>query len=209
MRCSGCHCFSSVILLVGWQEVHLACKKLIQLTSLSNWREELHWTAVRRTSGQSAARGRFARVRHVAPMCTPISYMLPWTHPRLHTKRYLDQIGSAVFCTAHGREPYPLHGAAAFLLKIAPSRGVFGPLSDICFLGPSRVHNPNGILIGSLVVAWLTIVIDRPTSRPRYSICNSRPHLHIMVLQCGLKTESIRDILLVLGFCMFFLVFFW
>jgi len=35
--------------------------------------------------------------------------------------------------------------------------------SETQFLGPTRVHNPNGISIGSAVFAGLTIVTDRPT----------------------------------------------
>jgi len=38
-------------------------------------------------------------------------------------------------------------------------------------------YNPNGILIGSAVFAWITIVTDRPTDRPRYSVCSNRTHL--------------------------------
>jgi len=45
------------------------------------------------------------------------------------------------------------------------------------FSGPTRVHNPNGISIGSTVFAGLMIVTHRPTVRPRYSVGNNRPHL--------------------------------
>jgi len=37
--------------------------------------------------------------------------------------------------------------------------------SNTCFLGPTRVHNPNGISIGSAVYAELMIVADTPTDR--------------------------------------------
>jgi len=67
-------------------------------------------------------------------------------------------------------------GSATFPLKIAPS--CFGiPQSNTWFLGPTRVHTPNGIYIGSAVLARLTIVTDRPTDRPRCSVSNNRPHL--------------------------------
>jgi len=36
---------------------------------------------------------------------------------------------------------------------------------------------PNGISIGSVIFAGRTI--DRPIDRPRYSICNNRPHLKV------------------------------
>ena len=45
------------------------------------------------------------------------------------------------------------------------------------FLGPSRVHIPNDISIGSAVFAGLTVLTDWQTDRPRYSICSNRPHL--------------------------------
>ena len=49
--------------------------------------------------------------------------------------------------------------------------------SNTCFLWPIRVHNPNGISIGSAVFAGLTIVTDGLTDRPRYSVCNNKTHL--------------------------------
>jgi len=42
-----------------------------------------------------------------------------------------------------------------------------------------RVHNPNGISIGSAVFAVLTIVTCRQTDRPYYSVCNKRPRIHV------------------------------
>jgi len=38
--------------------------------------------------------------------------------------------------------------------------------SNTCIFGPTRVHIPNGILIGSAGFAWLTIVTDRQSDRP-------------------------------------------
>jgi len=61
--------------------------------------------------------------------------------------------------------------------KIAHSHGGSGPPTNTWFLGPTWVHNSNSISIGSAVFAGLTIVTDRPTDRPRYSVCNNRPHL--------------------------------
>jgi len=52
--------------------------------------------------------------------------------------------------------------------------------TNTCFRGPNRVHNPNGISIGSTVFAGITIVTDRPTYRPCYSVCNNRPLLRAM-----------------------------
>ena len=50
--------------------------------------------------------------------------------------------------------------------QIAPSHGGSQSPSNTWFLGPTRVLNPNCILIGSAVFAGLTIVTDRQTDRP-------------------------------------------
>jgi len=38
------------------------------------------------------------------------------------------------------------------------------------FLGPTRVHKPNGISIGTAVVAWLTIMTHRQTDHTTPSL---------------------------------------
>jgi len=43
----------------------------------------------------------------------------------------------------------------SFPIKIAPSQGGSGPPSNTCFLGPTRVQNPNDISISSAVFAQL------------------------------------------------------
>ena len=55
--------------------------------------------------------------------------------------------------------------------------GIYTP-SNTLFPGPTRVLNPNSVLIGSAIFAGLTTVTDRPTNRPRYHylVCNNRPH---------------------------------
>jgi len=58
---------------------------------------------------------------------------------------------------------YPLHGGS-------------GPPSNIWFLQSTRVHNPNGISIGSAVFAGLTVVTDQ---QPCYSVCKNKPHLRV------------------------------
>jgi len=52
--------------------------------------------------------------------------------------------------------------------------------SHTWFLGPTRLHKPNGISLSSAIFVGLTIVTDRP----RYSVCKNRPHRYL-VLQCG------------------------
>jgi len=61
--------------------------------------------------------------------------------------------------------PYILQWDAPFPFKIAPSHGGSGPPSNTWFPGPTQVLNPNGISIGSAVLAGLTSVTDRPTDR--------------------------------------------
>jgi len=83
-------------------------------------------------------------------------------------------------------------------LKITPLYGGSEPSSNTGFFWPTRVNIPNGITIGSAAFARLTVVTDRPTDRPRYSVCSSRPHLAsaairpnnnslIIITKCGLK----------------------
>jgi len=48
-------------------------------------------------------------------------------------------------------------------------------LPNTWFLGPTQVHTPNGISIGSAIFAWLKTVTeqstDRQADRPCYSVC--------------------------------------
>jgi len=61
------------------------------------------------------------------------------------------------------------------------------PQSNTCFLGPSRVHIPNSISIGSAVFAGLTIVtdrqLDRLTTLLRLQLLTACTYV---VLRCGL-----------------------
>jgi len=86
-------------------------------------------------------------------------YMLPSAHPTPQPKRHLDRFG--YFCTAQHRMS---SGIPEYVLspKIVPSHGAPGTLSNTwgsetpsnaSFLGPTRVHNSNNILIGSAVIA--------------------------------------------------------
>jgi len=70
--------------------------------------------------------------------------------------------------------------------RIAAAHGQFSGIRQVvsvctppntCFLGPTRVHNPYGISIGSAVFAGFPTVTDRQTDKPRYSVCKNRPHL--------------------------------
>ena len=61
-----------------------------------------------------------------------------------------------------------------FPLKIALSHGGSGPPSNTWFSGPTQVLNPNGISIGSAVLAGLTSVTDRPTDHATQSVTIDR-----------------------------------
>jgi len=49
----------------------------------------------------AAAHGRIKHIRQVAPLCTPIPHMLPWTHPSPQPGRHLNRLSH--FCPAHDR----------------------------------------------------------------------------------------------------------
>ena len=76
--------------------------------------------------------------------------------------------------------PYALQWDASFLPKIAHFHGGGSvPLSNTWFLGPTRVLNPNGISIGSAVLAGLTSVTDRQTDHANRSVTIDRSCLCI------------------------------
>jgi len=91
----------------------------------------------------------------------PLFNMIPWVHPSPQPKRHLDRF-CRFFCTDDCRVflnftmrcPIPP-------FKSALSHGRSGPPSKTWFPGPTRVLNPNGILIGWAVFAGLTSVTDR------------------------------------------------
>jgi len=101
----------------------------------------------------------FARCRQCAPLCF-------LGLPRTYIQNCIS-IGSAVFAQLTAECPYTLQWAASSPLKTAPLHWGSGPLSKTWFLGPTRVHNPNGISIGSAVFVGLTKVTDRQTDHVR------------------------------------------
>ena len=112
--------------------------------------------------------------------------MVPWAQLTRLPKRHLDRF--IRFCTVHSRAclyftmgrplspkfSLPVGGSGLHLLH--------GSLSSRC---PPKAHNPNSISIGSACFARLTTVrdrqTDRQTDRPRYLVCNNRPHLRTFV----------------------------
>jgi len=69
------------------------------------------------------------------------------------------------FCAAHGRASLSFTMGCPSPPQNCPSHGGSGSLSNTWFLGPTWPHNPNGILMGSTVFAWLTTVTVRLTDR--------------------------------------------
>ena len=104
------------------------------------------------------------------------------------TSCYSNEAASprAALCriTVGNRSMVMCSGMSQFLSPKCPCPLYLGPPSNTWFLGPTRIHTPNGTSIGSAVFAGLLSVTtdtDRQTNRPRY-IGNHRPHLCVAVL---------------------------
>jgi len=78
--------------------------------------------------------------------------MISWTHPSPHLKRHIDRFSR--FAQLTEESPYILYNDRPFPCKL-PLR-----MAD---LGTTRVHNRNGISIGSAV-------FDRPTDHATPSV---------------------------------------
>jgi len=84
-----------------------------------------------------------------------IELVLPSVHRNPQPKWQIDQFSH--FCTDHSRMSlYFTMGRPFPLLKLPLPMRDLGP-SKTWFLGPIRVHNPNGISIGSAVFAQMTV----------------------------------------------------
>ena len=105
------------------------------------------------------------KLRHCQPMywrnlANTIELVLPSAHPSPQPKRQVDRF--CHFCIAHGRVSSGMPGHV-----LSPNnftRAIWAP-SNTCFLGLTRIHNPNDISIGSAVFARLTCVTDRQIDR--------------------------------------------
>ena len=80
--------------------------------------------------------------------------------------------------------------AAPFPLKIAPSYRGSAPPSNTWFLEPTRVHNPNGISIGSSVFAGLRAVTDWQTVRETERATRSITICGIYVLSTAMQPKN-------------------
>jgi len=72
------------------------------------------------------------------------------------------------------RVPILYSGPPLSPIKIAPSHGISGLHLIHSFLGLPESTTQTA---SRSVFAGLTIVTDRPTDKPHYSVCNNRPHL--------------------------------
>jgi len=126
-----------------------------------------------------------AHLRHLE---NTMQIVLPSAHLSPRPKRQIDRFSR--FCTFRGRKSLYYKWASLSPKLHLP----IGASGSPWFLGPIRVHNPNGIWIGSAVFAGLTSVTDRQTDsqidRPRYSVGNNRPHLRIRTIHVCDSTLS-------------------
>ena len=87
---------------------------------------------------------------------------------------------------AHAGFSYTLQWAGICPPKIALFLKNTDPPPNPWFLWPTRVHIPNGISIGSAILAQLMVFTNRQsTQRPR-CICSNKPHLCTACIRCGL-----------------------
>ena len=97
------------------------------------------------------------------------------------SRYFIQQVVKLIWHKA--ASPPLMDGSVVFANQVAP---MCTP-SNTCLLGPSRVHIPNGISIGSAVFAGLTILLwqtDRPTDHATPTVTIGSTYV---VLWCVLK----------------------
>jgi len=102
------------------------------------------------------------------------------THATLGPVESIHQTASRsvqTFCTAHGRRSLYFAMGRPFSPQNCPCEWwIWSPVSrTLPWAHPTQ--NPKRHLDQFSRFAVLTIVTDRPTDRPRYSVCINRPHL--------------------------------
>ena len=112
--------------------------------------------------------------------------MIPLTHPNSHAKRHLDRFSH--FCTIHGRMSLYFTIGSPFSLKIALSHGASGPPSNIWFLRPTRVHNPNSISINLAVFAVHSSRTSQTERQTRHT-----PSVTVTRVYIGLRRTVMRQ----------------
>ena len=104
----------------------------------------------------------------------------------VHTTNGIS-IGSAVFCTAHGRESLYFTMGRPFPLKIARLHEGFGPPSNTWFLESIKEKS---ILIDSAICAERTMMTDRPTDRPRATLSVTTGRTYVRSTAMRLKNNG-------------------
>jgi len=105
------------------------------------------------------------------------AFFCPYPSPQL--KRQMDWF--IHFCTAHGRVSSGMLGHDLYPNNCPHRMGIWAP-SKICLVGPTRVHNPNSISIGSAVFAVHASVVEhvgacRSPSKLPLPMVDLYPHL--------------------------------
>jgi len=159
------------------QIVYISCIYCIYLCgNMVNQSSSLRKQVIKVIWHQAAAHERFSDIRQVAPVCTLPTLPSAQTSP--NRKRHLNRFSR--FRTDHDRASLYFTMGGPFPLKIVPSHWGSGPP---LIRGSLSHPSPHSISIGWAVFAEFTevtdIQTDRHTGRPRYSVCNDRPHLHV------------------------------
>ena len=103
-------------------------------------------------------------------------------NPRPQPKRHLYRFSHS--CTAHCRLFLYFTKGRPFPLKITPSQGIWTP-SNTWFLGPPvSIIQTASRSVQPLLQGSRSCQIERPTDRPRYSVCKNRLHLWYVVIYC-------------------------
>ena len=86
-------------------------------------------------------------------------------------------------------------------IKIAPSHWGSGSPSNTWFPGATRVLNPNGISIGSVVLAGLTSVTDRQTDHATRSLTIDRICVRSTAIWCNNNQDDIYGSVIMARHC--------
>jgi len=95
------------------------------------------------------------------------------------------------FCTDNHSVPILYNGTPLPPSKLPIHMGGSGLPSNTWFPGPTRVLHPNGISIGSAVLAGLTSVTDRPTDHVTWSVTIDRIYVRNTAMRSN--NSTLRD----------------
>ena len=110
-------------------------------------------------------------------------------HDSLDPSQPTDQMASLLVQPFLHRWPQS-NGTPLPPSKLPLPMGGSGAPSNTMFPGPNRVLNPNGISIGSAILAGLTSVTDWQTTLLGRSQQTASMYIVLIVLWCGLKSKD-------------------